>query len=130
MPRLLALAARALRHPRPRFFGTLGAIPANFNGPALTVGQRASVQDAGSTAKEQIDLLTINASWEVFGQKLSYNFGKQFNRSPASFNASDPLNMLPGFENYTSPSNNGLPSWRVHELRLSGQRVGGLPVRL
>ena len=110
------------------FLGALGAIPANFNGPALTLAQRASVQDAPSRFKEQIDLLTINATWDVFGQKLSYNFGRQFNRGPASFTSSDPLNMLPGFESYTSPSNVGLPKWRTHEVRLSGARVGGSPI--
>lgn len=110
------------------FFGTLGAIPANFNGPALTLAQRASVQDAPSTEPQHVDLLTINASWEVFGQKLSYNFGRQFTRSPASFATADPLNMLPGFEPYTSPENVGLPKFRVHELRLSGNRVGGSPI--
>ena len=110
------------------FFGTLGAIPANFNGPALTLAQRASVQDAPSIDPQHVDLLTINASWEVFGQKLSYNFGRQFNRQFASFTTSDPLNMLPGFESYTSPENVGLPKFRVHELRLSGDRVGGSPI--
>ncbi|GGA36926.1 TonB-dependent receptor [Sphingomonas psychrolutea] len=101
------------------FLGALGAIPANFNGPALTIGQRASVQDAPSIFKEKIDLLTVNASWEVFGQKLSYNFGRQFNRGPATFTTSDPLNMIPGFESYTSPSNIGLPEFSTHEIRLS-----------
>jgi iron complex outermembrane recepter protein len=110
------------------FFGTLGAIPANFNGPALTLAQRASVQDAPSIDPQHVDLLTINASWEVFGQKLSYNFGRQFNRQFANFTTSDPLNMLPGFESYTSPENAGLPKFRVHELRLSGNRVGGSPI--
>ena len=110
------------------FFGTLGAIPANFNGPALTLARRASVQDAPSIDPQHVDLLTINASWEVFGQKLSYNFGRQFNRQFASFTTSDPLNMLPGFESYTSPENVGLPKFRVHELRLSGDRVGGSPI--
>ena len=109
------------------FFGTLGAIPANFNGPALTLAQRASVQDAPSRFKEKIDLLTVNASWEVFGQKLSYNFGRQFNRGPASFTTSDPLNMLPGFESYTSPSNVGIPSWRTHEIRLSSMPSDSRP---
>ncbi len=110
------------------FFGTLGAIPANFNGPALTLAQRASVQDAPSIDPQHTSLLTINASWEVFGQKLSYNFGKQFNRQFASFTTSDPLNMLPGFESYTSPENAALPKFRIHELRLSGDRVGGSPI--
>jgi iron complex outermembrane recepter protein len=110
------------------FLGALGAIPANFNGPALTVAQRASVQDFPSIDPQHVDLLAINASWEVFGQKLSYNFGKQFNRGGASFASSDTLNMLPGFESYTSPSNVGIPSHRIHELRLSGERVGGSPI--
>lgn len=101
------------------FFGGLGAIPANFNGPALTLADRASVQNAPSKFKEKIDLLTVNASWEVFGQKLSYNYGRQFNRGPASFTTSDPLNMIPGFESYTSPSNLALPKWTSHEIRLS-----------
>ena len=110
------------------FFGTLGAIPANFNGPALSVGQRASVQDAPTIYPEAVDLLTVNASWNVFGQTLSYNFGHQYNRSPASFTTSDPLNMLPGFESYTSPTNVGLPAWQSHEVRLSGDHVGGSPI--
>jgi iron complex outermembrane recepter protein len=101
------------------FLGALGAIPANFNGPALTIGQRASVQDAPSIYPERIDLLTVNANWEIFGQNLSYNFGRQFNRGPASFTTADPLNMLPGFEPYTSPTNVGLPAFATHEVRLS-----------
>ncbi len=109
------------------FLGALGAIPANFNGPALTVAQRASVQDAPSNFKERIDLLTVNASWEVFGQKLSYNYGRQFNRSPASFTTADPLNMIPGFEPFTSPSNPVLPSWTTHEIRLSSMPSDSRP---
>ena len=109
------------------FFGTLGAIPANFNGPALTVDQRASVEDGGNITHDKIDLLTFNANWDVLGQKLTYNFGRQFNRSAASFNSQDPLNMLPGYEPYASPANVGIPAWRTHELRLSGVRVADLP---
>ena len=103
------------------FFGTLGAIPANFNGPALTLEDRKSVQDFPSLFDERVDLLTVNASWDVFGHTLSYNFGRQFNRSPASFTSVDPLNMIPGFEAYTSPENVGLPSWRTHEIRISSR---------
>ena len=109
------------------FLGALGAIPANFNGPALTLAQRASVQDAPSRFKEKIDLLTVNASWEFAGQKLSYNFGRQFNRGPASFSTSDPLNMIPGFESFTSPSNVGLPKWTSHEIRLSSMPSDSRP---
>ena len=101
------------------FLGALGPVPANFNGPAITQEQRLSVEDGGNTAHQQFDLLTINASWEIVGHKLSYNFGRQYNRSGASFNAQDPLNILPGFEPYTSPANDGIPAWHTHELRWS-----------
>ncbi|RYE70569.1 MAG: TonB-dependent receptor [Rhizobiaceae bacterium] len=94
-------------------------IPANFNGPALTSADRASVSDLPSYDDQHIDLLTANASWEVFGHTLSYNFGRQFNRSPAVLNSNDPLNILPGFEAFTSPSNIGLPKFTTHEIRLS-----------
>lgn len=98
------------------FFG----IPANFNGPALTRQDRASVQDLPSTTDETLDLLTATASWEIFGQKLSYTFGRQFNRDNPSFTTSDPLNILPGFEPFTSPRNaGGVPRFRTHEVRLS-----------
>ncbi len=51
--------------------GGLGVIPANFNGPALTLGQRASVQDGGNLTFDKVDLLTVNAEWEVAGHTLS-----------------------------------------------------------
>ena len=109
------------------FLGALGPIPANFNGPALTVAQRASVADSGSLVHDKIDLLTVNAGWEVLGQKLSFNYGRQFNRSAPPQNASDPLNMLPGYEPFSSPINVGVPAWRSMEVRLSSQPDSGLP---
>ncbi len=101
------------------FPGIRAAIPANFNGPALTTADRKSVQDEPQINDQHVDLLTLNADWEVFGQKLSYNFGKQFNRSAPTLNATDVLNILPGFETRTSVTNNGLPKFRVHEIHLS-----------
>jgi iron complex outermembrane receptor protein len=100
------------------FFGGLGAIPANFNGPALTVGQRASVEDGPNITHDKVDLLTVNANWEVFGHKLSYNLGKQYNRSGSSFNARDPLNMLPGYEPYAEVPTSG-SKFTIHEVRIS-----------
>lgn len=102
-------------------------IPARFNGPALTVGDRASVQDAPGIENQHVDHLTVNAAWDIFGQKLTYNYGRQFTRSPASFATADPLNILPGFEPYTSPRNVGLPNFRTHEVRLSSAADSGLP---
>jgi iron complex outermembrane receptor protein len=86
-------AARSATFP----LGGLDAIPANFNGPALTLAQRASVEDVANTAHEKVDLLSVNVKWEVLGHQLSYNYGRQWNRG-SSFSARDPLNMLPGFE--------------------------------
>jgi iron complex outermembrane receptor protein len=92
---------------------------ANFNGPALSVADRASVQDKPSIADQHIDLLTFNANWEVLGQALSYNYGHQYNRSGTTFNATDSLNILPGFEIFTTVDSVGLPNFTTHELRLS-----------
>ncbi|WP_169795117.1 TonB-dependent receptor [Novosphingobium barchaimii] len=94
-------------------------IPANFNGPALSVKDQASVQDLPSEINQHVDLLTINATWEVFGHKLSYNYGNQMNTSPDSHNAVDPLNILPGFEAFASPGYIGKPKFRTHEIRIS-----------
>lgn len=104
------------------FFGTLGAVRANFNGPALTIGQRASVQDGGYLAFERLDLLTVNANWEVFNHDLSVNYGRQFSRGrPSNLNAQDPLNILPGFEPYSTVANDRLPRYRTMEVRLSSK---------
>lgn len=107
-------------------FAALG-IPANFNGPALTLADNASVQDEPSRIDEHTDLLTVNASWEVMKQKLTYNFGRQFSRTGPYFNATDPLNILPGFEPGNSVANRSLPRFSTHEVRLSSTPESGLP---
>lgn len=99
-------------------FAALG-IPANFNGPALSVSDRASVQDAPYRSNQHLDLLTVNASWEVLGHQLTYNFGRQFNRTGTTFNANDALNILPGFEPFNSFFNEKLPRFSTHEIRVS-----------
>ncbi len=99
-------------------FGGLGAIPANFNGPALTLEDRASVQDGANLTFDKIDLLTVNAEWEILGHLLTANYGRQYNRSGTSFNSRDPLNFLPGFEPYANVPNGG-NSWETREIRLS-----------
>jgi iron complex outermembrane receptor protein len=103
----------------------LGAVPANFNGPSLTLAQRASVEQGGNLSDQHITLITLNANWEVLGHNLTYNFGRQINTSPPSYNAQDPMNILasPGFEPYSSPSNvGGTPFFQTQELRLSSER--------
>ena len=99
--------------------GFAAAIPANFNGPALTVSDRKSVQDQPNINDQHIDLLTVNANWEVLGHNISYNFGRQFNRSGTTFNSTDALNILPGFESRTTVDNIGLPKFMTHEIRIS-----------
>jgi iron complex outermembrane receptor protein len=106
------------------FLGALGAIPANFNGPALTVGQRASVEDAGNITHDKLDLFTINANWHILGHIVSANYGHQYNlgKSGDSLNAADPLNILPGYEPFTSPTNvGGVPGFHTYELRVSSE---------
>jgi iron complex outermembrane receptor protein len=97
----------------------LGAIPANFNGPALTANQHASVQDGQSTIDYRNDQLTANANWKVAGQLLTVNYGRNWNRSKPQFNAQDQLNFLPGYEPGLSIVNAGDSKFRTLELRLS-----------
>ena len=74
-----------------------------FNGPALGIGDRASVQDLPNLEHQHVDLLTVNAGWEVLGHNITYNFGRQYNRSDVTAeNATDPLNILPGFETFAT----------------------------
>ena len=103
------------------FFGGLGAIPANFNGPALTVDQRRSVESGPGIADDKIDLLTLNASWQVLGHKLSYNYGRQFNRGPTTFSTTNSLNITPGFMPLLSVTNQSLPAFTTNEIRWSSE---------
>lgn len=98
-------------------------IPAGFNGPPLGVNDRRSVQDLPGVVKGTTDLITINASWRVFGHKLSYNFGSQ-DGPKGSFDlaANDPLNVLPGFEPY-GRTDRGIRGgyFRTNEIRISSE---------
>lgn len=94
-------------------------IPANFNGPALTGEDRAAVQDRPGSVDEHYDILTASADWEVLGHTVSYNYGRAFSRNKPSFAEVDPLNILPGFSPFTSPSNIGLPKFVTNEARIS-----------
>jgi iron complex outermembrane receptor protein len=99
-------------------FAALG-IPANFNGPALAVSDNASVETRPSQRNEHVDLLTVNAAWEVLGHKLTYNFGRQFTRTGPYTIAIDSLNILPGFDPVNTVSNQSLPRFSTHEVRIS-----------
>lgn len=107
--------------------GFLPAIPKNYNGPALTTADRKSVQDLPSYRPQHIDLLTVNANWEVKGHNLSVNYGRQFNYSQPVLNATDTLNVLPGFQTFTSPSFASVPLFETKEIRLSSIPDGNRP---
>jgi len=100
-------------------------IPANFNGPLLTVLDRKSVQDAPSLGRNDVDLITVNASWDVLGQQLTYNYGRQINKTPMNYNAQDSLNFLPGYEPFQAVSNASTPHFHTQEVRLSSIRAPG-----
>jgi iron complex outermembrane receptor protein len=100
-------------------FAALG-IPPNFNSPAISADDYLSVQDLPSTIDSSRDIVTVNASWDVMGQRLSYNFGGE--KAPRrEFAAIDVANVVPGFDFLPTGTDPG-PGWRVHEIRLSSIR--------
>lgn len=99
-------------------FVALGIAP-NFNGPAIAASDNASVESVPTTRHEHLDLLTVNAKWEVLGHELSYNFGRQFSRSGPFQLAIDSLNILPGFDPFNIQANQSLPRFSTHEIRIS-----------
>ena len=104
---------------------TTPTISANFNGPALTVGQRASVSDLPNYVPNDIDLITANAKWKVLGQEVEYIFGRQISLSHPAGTAEDTANMLPGYEPFLVTTNLGTPLFQTQELRLSSNRAPG-----
>lgn len=98
-------------------------IPANFNGPALTDADRSSVQENPSGLYNNTDLLTAHASWDVLGQQLNYNYGRQYDKSPTMFSAQDPGNYLPGYTPFQTQGRGGQPPhFHTQEVRLSSIR--------
>lgn len=95
-------------------------LPANFNGPAIAPNQYLAVQDGVSSQTTRNDLVSLNATWDVMGQRLSYNFGWAHAVTNTVL-AQDLGNLLPGSEVYAStntPRNQEM--W--NELRLSSLR--------
>uniref|UniRef100_UPI0035C9AD4A TonB-dependent receptor n=1 Tax=uncultured Sphingomonas sp. TaxID=158754 RepID=UPI0035C9AD4A len=102
-------------------------ISANFNGPALSVGDRKSVQDGPSINPLHVDLITLNASWEVLGHTLTYNYGRQIDNTGLILLPQDTANFLPGFEAYNTQKFVGTPFFQTHEIRLSSIRNDNRP---
>lgn len=102
-------------------------IQANFNGPAIDPSDRRSVQDGPDINPYKTHLITANASWDVAGQTLTYNYGRQLERTSTISLAQDTTNMLPGFEAYNLQSYVGKPFFETHEVRLSSVRSDTRP---
>ena len=100
-------------------------IPANFNGPPITLAQRASVSDMPSVNNDDVDIYLVNAKWKVLGQELSYNYGRLVSHSHENYEAQDGANFLPGFEPFLSFVNVGTPLFQTQEVRLSSERHPG-----
>jgi iron complex outermembrane receptor protein len=105
-------------------FAALG-IPANFNGPALTLADRASVEAAPNINYNDIDLITANATWQVLGQQLTYNYGRQISHNPRAYQVEDQGGVLPGVPDYQSYINGGTPKFFTQEVRLSSTPHAG-----
>lgn len=98
--------------------------PAGYNiggRSSISPADRLSVQEEPNILYTDTDLFTVNASWDFFGQRLSYNFGDQKNNAdPFGINI-DPANALLGFSD-NSLTTLGSNSHRWHEVRLSSIR--------
>lgn len=97
-------------------------LPANYNGPAIATGDYRAVQKTPPLGYGGGELMTVNATWDVLGQRLSYNFGRQQNREKNGYNPTDTANMFIGFDPQTiQPPPNNAHNY-THELRLSSIR--------
>ena len=103
--------------------GSLGnparGIPAHFNGPTLAVDQYASVSEISNDSTASSQQVTVNAKWDVFGQTLSYNFGRDWGHSDGG-GSQDVGNILTGYD--VANSTQQRLKTTIHEVRLSSQR--------
>ncbi|WP_373083692.1 TonB-dependent receptor [Zhongshania sp.] len=100
------------------------AYAANYNGPAIGSRDRRAVQEKPDYRHNLVDFFTLNASWDVLGHTLSYNFGSQDTSPDPSGIVFDPANLVVGFdENSTTAT--GDNTHYHSELRLSSMREDG-----
>ncbi|WP_298685835.1 hypothetical protein [uncultured Sphingomonas sp.] len=85
------------------------------------------MQDGPTRNTSRPDLITANASWEVAGQTLTYNYGRQMPGQRNSYQINDFANMLPGFEPYDTTGNSTHQFFQTQEIRLSSQRDENRP---
>ena len=86
---------------------------AGYNGPAITVPQRLSVQEGPTGGRQQFEVTTLQAKWDLPGHRLSYSGAIQDNKF-ANVADQDPLNAVVGF----APIQTTTSSYKVdsHEI--------------
>jgi iron complex outermembrane recepter protein len=97
-------------------------VPANFNGPPISLDDYRGVSDLGSVEPYRVNEVTFNAAWDFLGQRLSYNFGTQLQGNYAGGGDIDPANLLPGYDQRQFVGNT-TNNYFVNEVRLSSIRA-------
>ncbi|HEX7852115.1 MAG TPA: TonB-dependent receptor [Sphingobium sp.] len=94
----------------------LAGIPAGYNGPPISARQFLAVEEAPSTLSEKYQDITLNASWDVLGHRLAYNFAHE-KVDTFRFGAIDSGNSIPNFQSYQPLDLSRTRT--MHEVRLS-----------
>jgi len=100
------------------------AIPANFNGPPITVHDFLAVQETPNRNRRSDDIVTVNAKWDVLGHSLTYNFGIE-DSDGFTKTSIDTANMLIGYDPLATLLFKKGADYHSHELRLSSMREAG-----
>ncbi|HEX7855058.1 MAG TPA: TonB-dependent receptor plug domain-containing protein [Sphingobium sp.] len=95
-------------------------IPAGFNGPRLTAQDYRAVADEPNPLGGGVNLFTLNTSWEVAGQLLSYNFSRARSINGPGRSPTDVGNTLIGYEPFQTSRASEIDT--MHELRISSRR--------
>ena len=97
-------------------------LPPNFNSPAIDARDYLSVENIRPFESLKSDLITVNAVWDILGQKLTYNFGYSRNASLGG-NSNNIANMIVGFDSYAIQDSRAHPTYIAsHEIRLASNR--------
>lgn len=97
-------------------------LPPNFNSPSIKGSDYLSVENLRPYEILKADIITVNAVWDILGQKLSYNYG--YTRSPSVGGSSNNVaNMIVGFDSYGIQDSRKNPTYTYsHEIRLASNR--------
>jgi iron complex outermembrane recepter protein len=87
---------------------------------SISAGQRVAVQELPNTQTLRTDLFSLNAVWNVLGQKLEYNFGYENDHLAPFTNPFDALNMTIEDDEMSVGTAPRVPIAHHNEVRLSG----------